>query len=140
MEGSKLVDKRREGNMGILGAAKPVAIICTRNRAGAATFYRDTLGLRIKFEDAYAVIFDIGGIDLRVSTVPDFTPHEHTVIGFRVPDVAAAVKELREKGVNFNTYKGFNQDELGIFSLPNSALRVAWFNDPDGNVLSVTNG
>jgi hypothetical protein len=93
----------------------------------------------MKFEDNYGVVFNIGGIDLRVSTVPDFTAHEHTVMGFTVPDVAAAAKALREKGVTFNTYKGFNQDELGVFSLPNSALRVAWFNDPDGNVLSVTN-
>jgi len=125
--------------MGILAAAKPVAIICTRDRAGAAKFYRDTLGLRTKLEDDYAVVFDLGGIDLRVSTVPDFTPHEHTVLGFSVPDVAVAVKALGEKGVTFNSYKGFNQDELGIWSLPNSMLRVAWFNDPDGNVLSVTN-
>jgi len=125
--------------MGILAAAKPVAIICTRDRAGAAKFYRDTLGLSLKLEDDHAVVFEIGGIDLRVSTVPDFIPHEHTVLGFSVADVAAAVKALREKGVTFNTYKGFNQDELGIWSLPNSALRVAWFNDLDGNVLSVTN-
>jgi hypothetical protein len=83
--------------------------------------------------------FDVGGIDLRVSTVPDFKPHEHTVLGFSVPDVATIVKALREQGVIFNTYKGFNQDDLGICSLPNSAFRVAWFNDPDGNVLSVTN-
>ena len=125
--------------MGILESAKPVAIICTRDRARAAIFYRDTLGLRMKLEDNYAAVFDVEGIDLRVSTVPDFTPHEHTVFGFSVTDVAASVKALLEKGVTFNTYKGFNQDELGVFSLPNSALRVAWFNDPDGNVLSVTN-
>jgi catechol 2,3-dioxygenase-like lactoylglutathione lyase family enzyme len=125
--------------VGILAAAKPVAIICTRDRARAAKFYRDTLGLRLKLEDAYAVVFDVGGIDLRVSTVPDFTPHEHTVLGFSVADVGAAVRALLEKSVTFNVYKGFNQDELGIWSLPNSMLRVAWFNDPDGNVLSVTN-
>jgi len=125
--------------MGILETAKPVAIICTGERARAAKFYRDTLGLKLKLEDDYAVVFDVGGIDLRVSSVPDFTPHEHTVLGFSVPDVGAAVKALREKGVTCNIYEGLNQDELGIFSLPNSALRVAWFNDPDGNVLSVTN-
>jgi len=125
--------------MGILEAAQLVAIICTRDRSRASIFYRDTLGLRMKLEDDYAVVFEVGGVDLRVSTVPDFTPHEHTVLGFRVPDVAAAIKALGEKGVTCNIYKGFNQDELGIFSLPNSALRVAWFNDPDGNVLSVTN-
>jgi catechol 2,3-dioxygenase-like lactoylglutathione lyase family enzyme len=126
--------------VGILAAAKPVAIICSRDRASAAKFYRDTLGLRLKLEDDYAAVFEIGGIDLRVSTVPDFTPDEHTVLGFSVADVAVTVRALREKGVTFNVYKGFNQDELGIWSFPNSMLRVAWFNDPDGNVLSVTNG
>jgi hypothetical protein len=70
---------------------------------------------------------------------PIFTPHEHTVLGFSVPDVAGVVKALREKGATFNIYKGFNQDESGIFSLPDSTLRAAWFHDPDGNVLSLTN-
>jgi catechol 2,3-dioxygenase-like lactoylglutathione lyase family enzyme len=135
----KAAQNGRKGTMGVLAAAKPVAIICTRDRARAAKFYRDTLGLRLKSEDDYAVVFDVGGIDLRVSTVPDFTAHEHTVLGFSIADVAAAVRELIGKGVTFNTYKGFNQDQLGVWSLPNSILRVAWFNDPDGNVLSVTN-
>ncbi len=111
--------------MGILEAAKPVAIICTRDRSRAAVFYRDTLGLRTKSEHDYAVVFDVAGIDLRVSAVQDFTPHEHTVLGFSVPDVTVVVSALREKGVTFNIYKSFRQDELGILSLPNSALRVA---------------
>lgn len=92
--------------MGILEAAKPVAIICTRDRTRTAAFYRDTLGLRVKFEDDYAVVFDIGGIDLRFSTVPDFTPHEHTVLGFSVPDVTAAVKGLREKRCDVQRLQG----------------------------------
>jgi catechol 2,3-dioxygenase-like lactoylglutathione lyase family enzyme len=125
--------------MGILEAAQPVAIICTTDRARAAIFYRDILGLRMKAEDDYAVVFDVAGIDLRVSTVPGFTTHEHTVLGFRVPDVTAAVTALRENGVTCNIYKGFRLDELGIFSPPNSTVCVAWFNDPDGNILSVTN-
>lgn len=125
--------------MGILEAAKPVIVICTRDRARAAEFYRDTLGLKMTSEDKYAAVFDLGGIVMRVSTVADFTPHEHTILGFNVPDVTAAVKALREKGVTFNTYKGFNQDELGILTLAEGSVRVAWFNDPEGNVLSVTN-
>jgi hypothetical protein len=60
--------------MGILQASKPVAVICTKDRARAAKFYRDTLELRLKLEDDYAVVFDVGGVDLQVSTVPDFTP------------------------------------------------------------------
>jgi hypothetical protein len=76
---------------------------------------------------------------LRISTVADFKPHEHTILGFNVPDVAATVKALRENRLTFNIYPCFKQDELGILTLPGGAVRVAWFKDPDGNVLSVTN-
>jgi catechol 2,3-dioxygenase-like lactoylglutathione lyase family enzyme len=125
--------------MGILEAAQPAIVICTRDRARAAAFYRDTLGLAVAYEDGFAAVFNIGGVTLRVSVVADFTPHEHTILGFRVVDVTAAVKALREKGVAFNIYPGFAQDELGILTPPGGAVRVAWFKDPDGNVLSVTN-
>jgi catechol 2,3-dioxygenase-like lactoylglutathione lyase family enzyme len=125
--------------MGILETATPAMIICTRDRARSKAFYRDTLGLVPDHEDQFAAVFRSGGVTLRISDVPDFTPHEHTVIGFRVPDVTATVKALREKGVAFNRYPQFKQDELGILTLMGGALRVAWFSDPDGNVLSVTN-
>lgn len=125
--------------MGILESAKPVGIICTRDRVRATEFYRDTLGLALVAEDNFAAIFDVGRIPLRLSTVPDWTAHKHTVFGFKVPDVTATVKALCEKGVTFNMYDGFNQDELGIITIPGSTSQVAWFNDPDGNVLSVTN-
>jgi catechol 2,3-dioxygenase-like lactoylglutathione lyase family enzyme len=131
--------KRRKEHMGILEAAKPAIVICTRDRARATEFYRDMLGLTIAHEDSLAVVFSIGGVTLRVSTVAGFTPHEHTLLGFTVPDVAATVKALREKGVNFNLYPGFRQDDLGILTLPGGSIQVAWFKDPDGNVLSVTN-
>jgi catechol 2,3-dioxygenase-like lactoylglutathione lyase family enzyme len=125
--------------MGILEAAEPVVIICTRDRARATMFYRETLGLELAHEDDLAAVFNSGGITLRLSTVVDFVPHEHTIVGFRVSGVTATVSALREKGVTFNTYEGFSQDEFGILTLPGGAIRVAWFKDPDGNVLSVTN-
>jgi catechol 2,3-dioxygenase-like lactoylglutathione lyase family enzyme len=131
--------KEREGQMGILEAARPAIVICTRDRARATSFYRDTLGLPLAHEDKFAAVFNIGGITLRVSIVADFTPHEHTILGFNVPDVAATVKGLREKGVTFNIYQGFKQDELGVWTAPGGTVLVAWFKDPDGNVLSVTN-
>src|SRR2546421_8870502 len=122
--------------MGILESAKPALIICTTDRVRATAFYRDTLGLTLAYEDSFAAVFNIGGVTLRVSTVPDFTPHEHTILGFNVPDVEAAVKVLRENGVTFNIYPNFHHDELGILTLPGGTVRVAWFKDPDGNVLS----
>jgi len=125
--------------MGILESAKPAIIICTRDRARATAFYHDTLGLTVAYEDSFAAVFNIGGVTLRVSIVADFSPHEHTILGFTVTDVAATVKALREKGVIFNTYQHVRQDELGVWTAPGGAVRVAWFKDPDGNVLSVTN-
>ncbi len=91
------------------------------------------------YEDSFAAVFNIGGITLPISIVADFTPHEHTILGFNVADVAATVKALREKGVTFNIYPGFPQNELGMLTLPGGTVRVAWFKDADGNVLSVTN-
>ncbi|HYL10537.1 MAG TPA: VOC family protein [Candidatus Acidoferrales bacterium] len=126
--------------MGILESAKPAIVICTRDRARFTAFYGETLGLALAYEDKFAAVFHTGGATLRLSFVADFTPHEHTLLGFTVADVAATVKALREKGVTFNIYKGFNQDELGIWTAPGGAAGVAWFKDPDGNVLSVTNG
>ncbi|MGC1483685.1 MAG: VOC family protein [Candidatus Acidiferrum sp.] len=125
--------------MGILENAKPAIVICTRDRSRATAFYRATLGLSLAHEDNFAATFNIGGVTLRISVVADFTPHEHTILGFNVPDVASAVKALREKGVSFNIYPRFLQDELGIWTAPGGTVRVAWFTDPDGNVLSVTN-
>jgi catechol 2,3-dioxygenase-like lactoylglutathione lyase family enzyme len=125
--------------MGILEAAKPAIIVCTRDRARATAFYRDILGLTFAYEDGFAAVFNTAGVTLRVSLVPDFMPHGHTILGFHVPNVPVAVKALREKGVNFNRYPGFHQDELGILNLPGGSSQVAWFSDPDGNVLSVTN-
>lgn len=125
--------------MGILEAAKPAIIICTRDRARATAFYRDTLGLKVASEDKFASIFHTGGVTLRVSTVADFTPHDHTILGFNVPDVAGTVNALTEEGVTFNRYPHITHDELGIWTAPGGTVRVAWFKDPDGNVLSVTN-
>jgi len=125
--------------MGILQNAKPAIVICTRDRARSTAFYRDTLGLTLAHEDKLAAVFNTGGVTLRVSTVPDFTPHEHTILGFQVPDVLATVKALTERGVTFHRYPHYHQDELGILTIPGSSIKVAWLTDPDNNVLSITN-
>jgi catechol 2,3-dioxygenase-like lactoylglutathione lyase family enzyme len=125
--------------MGILQDAKPAIVICTRDRARSTAFYRDTLGLTLAHEDNFAAVFQTGGVTLRISVVPDFTPHNHTILGFQVPDVSATVNALREHGVAFNRYPRFHQDELGILTLPGGSIQVAWLTDPDGNVLSITN-
>lgn len=125
--------------MGILENARPAIVICTRDRDRAIAFYRDTLGLAFAYEDQLAAVFNVDGATLRISTLPDWTPHEHTILGFCVGDVPATVTALREKGVRFQKYRHLRQDELGICTLPGGKVRVAWFKDPDGNVMSVTN-
>lgn len=125
--------------MGILDAAKPAIVICTKGRARATAFYRDVLGLTVAYQDSFASVHNIGGITLRISAVAQFTAHEHTILGFSVPDVTTTVKALRDQGVTFNLYPGFHHDELGIWTAPGGKVRVAWLKDPDGNVLSVTN-
>ena len=127
--------------MGILEAAKPAVVICTRNRDRATAFYRDTLGLTLAYEDRLAAVFNVGGITLRISTVADFSPHAHTILGFCVPGVPSTVIALLENGVTFNIYPHVPQDELGVLAVPvpGGTVSVAWLSDPDGNVLSVTN-
>jgi catechol 2,3-dioxygenase-like lactoylglutathione lyase family enzyme len=119
-------------------SANVVTFICTFNRERSKAFYGGTLGFTLTHEDDFAAIFDLNGIMLRVSEAPDFKPAEHTVLGWVVTDIVATVKALRSKGVKFNFYEGLGQDELDIWTVPGGTTRVAWFDDPDGNVLSLT--
>ncbi len=118
-------------------AAEVMTFIATRNRAVAKKFYGETLGFKQTGEDQFAVVFDLNGIMLRISEVQEHKPPMHTVLGWRVPDIVAAVQALKAKGVTFNIYPGFGQDELGIWNAPGSDNKVAWFLDPDGNNLSL---
>jgi catechol 2,3-dioxygenase-like lactoylglutathione lyase family enzyme len=121
-----------------LSSAKAITFIVTRDRAGAKRFYGGTLGFRQLSEDDFAVVYDLNGVMLRISTVKEHKPPMHTVLGWEVPDIVTTVRALRAQGVQFNVYEGFGQDELGIWTAPVSADKVAWFLDPDGNNLSVT--
>lgn len=121
-----------------LAASTPVTFIFTRDPAKAKTFYRDTLGLKLSFEDQFATVFDLAGVPLRIVPIPDHQPWPHTVLGWQVGNIAAAMDELRERGVDFLIYDGFGQDAAGVWTAPGGAAKVAWFNDPDGNNLSLT--
>ncbi|HTX37517.1 MAG TPA: VOC family protein [Bryobacteraceae bacterium] len=104
----------------------------------AKAFYRDTLGLRLlKEEPPFALVFEANGIMLRLGMGKELPPAHGTVLGWEVPDVAAAVRDLQQAGVRFERYPQLPQDELGIWSAPGGA-KVAWFKDPDGNVLSLS--
>ena len=102
----------------------------------AAEFYGGTLGLYLADERPFALVARVGGTMLRITEVPSVAAAPYTVLGFEVPDVAAAVDRLAARGVASARYDGMGQDERGIWTAPGGA-RVAWFRDPDGNVLSV---
>ncbi len=124
--------------MGLPSSAKAITFILTRDRARSIPFYRDILGFPLVSEDMFAAVFDLNGTMLRMSTSETHEAGQHTVLGWDVPDIAEAARALKAKGVEFNIYEGFGQDELGIWTSPASDASVAWFKDPDGNVLSLT--
>ena len=125
--------------MSSIAQAAPVSFILTANRAIAKPFYAGALGLPIAAEDDFAVTFALaGGAVVRLTDLPGHQAAGHTVLGWQVPDIRAAVAELRAKGVTFKVYDGFGQDSDGVWSPPGGGALVAWFTDPDGNVLSLT--
>ena len=125
--------------MTLLSTAQPVTFILTANRSAAKPFYAGALGLAIVSEDDFAVTFALAGeATLRLTDLPGHVAQGHTVLGWAVSDIGSAVTELRGKGVSFKTYEGFGQDADGIWSPPGGGAKVAWFSDPDGNVLSLT--
>lgn len=119
------------------GSQKIVAFAATVDPARAKAFYRDTLGLRLVSDDQFALVFRVRGTMLRVTTVPELVTAPYTVLGWEVTNIVAAVKALGRRGVAFQRYPGLPQDDLGIWTAPGHA-RVAWFKDPDGNTLSLT--
>ena len=120
-----------------LGKCDIVAFAPTRDAGRAVKFYRDTLGLTLVSQDHFAAVFDAHGIMLRVTPVPKLTPHPFTMLGWHVPDIAAAAGNLIAAGVVFERYPGLEQNGLGVWTAP-GGTQVMWFKDPDGNLLSLT--
>ena len=123
----------------ILGSSKLVAFVPTTDPAKARAFYEDLLGLRlVADEKPFALVFDANGTMLRVTTVAEHSPAPFTVLGWEVEAIEATVERLTAAGVVFLRYPGLNDsDPLGIWTAPSGA-RIAWFYDPDSNVLSLT--
>ena len=106
--------------------------------ARAKAFYRDTLGLRLLSEEPpFALVFEANGIMLRLGMAKELPPAHGTVLGWQVPNIRTTVRELEDAGVRFERYGQLKQDELGIWTAPTGA-KVAWFKDPDGNILSLS--
>jgi len=121
----------------MLKSRQIVAFVATTDPKRAKPFYAKTLGLRLVSEDGFALAFDAGGTMLRVAIVKTLQPAGYTILGWIVPDITKAARDLVKRGVIFQRYEGMSQDDLGIWSSPSGA-RVAWFTDPDRNTLSLT--
>ena len=121
----------------MLDSAKLIAFVATRDGAKAREFYEGVLGLQVISDDPFALALDAHGTMLRVQKVAELTPPAFTALGWEVADIRATVAALFKAGVTFQTYPGMGQDEHGIWHAPSGAL-VAWFKDPDGNTLSLT--
>jgi catechol 2,3-dioxygenase-like lactoylglutathione lyase family enzyme len=115
---------------------KLMAFVATTDFEKARDFYEHTLGLAFVSEDEFALVFRSGEVSVRIAAVKALLPAAHTVLGWQVDKIEDEVRTLAERGVAFQRFPFLEQDELGIWTAPDGA-KVAWFPDPDGNVLSL---
>src|SRR5580658_375203 len=120
----------------MLGAINIVAFVPTKDAEKAKAFYVGVLGLRFVKDDGFALVLDANGIMIRVSKA-EFTPAPFTILGWQVTDIEKIVAGLQTKEVRFERFGFLEQDALGIWTAP-TGDKVAWFKDPDGNILSVS--
>lgn len=114
-----------------------VSFVATLDAAASRDFYEGSLGLKLVSDEYFALVFDLNGQMLRIAKVDELVPAKHTVLGWHVDDIADSVEKLVARGVVFERFEGMQQDDLGIWLSPSGA-KVAWFKDPDGNNLSLT--
>jgi catechol 2,3-dioxygenase-like lactoylglutathione lyase family enzyme len=122
----------------VLRSAPLVAFVATARPEAARAFYAEVLGLELASDDQFALVFNAGGTMLRLAKVEQLQPAPFTVLGWLVDDIGAVAAELGTRDVQFERYGDWmQQDAHGIWAAPGGA-RVAWFKDPDGNTLSIT--
>lgn len=121
----------------MLSTAKLVGFVATARPAEAKHFYENALGLSLIEDGPHALVFAANGTTLRVQKVQSVTPSGYTALGWEVNDIATTVQRLSKLGVRFERYEGLAQSDAGIWRAPDGSS-VAWFRDPDGNMLSLT--
>jgi catechol 2,3-dioxygenase-like lactoylglutathione lyase family enzyme len=121
----------------MLASSKMVGFVPTRDSQRAREFYEGKLGFEFISDDPFALVVRAGNNKVRVAKVPqDFKPVAFTILGWEVQSIERVVAWLKGRGVVFEKYPFIQDPELGIWTAPGGD-RVAWFKDPDGNVLSV---
>jgi len=121
----------------MLASGKMVGFVPTKDYDKARAFYEDKLEFEFVSLDQYALVMSVGGHRIRIAKVPNFTPLQGTILGWEVKNIETVVIWLRDRGVPSEKYPFVQDRELGIWTTPNGD-KVAWFKDPDGNVLSVS--
>ena len=121
----------------MLESSPIVAFAAATDLARARAFYEQVLGLRVAEHNDFACVLDANGTMLRITAVPEVCRARYTVLGWRVTDIAVAVRDLAARGVVFLRYDGMDQDADGVWTAPGGD-KVAWFTDTDGNILSLT--
>ncbi|HEV8593934.1 MAG TPA: VOC family protein [Thermoplasmata archaeon] len=121
----------------MLRFAKIVAFVATADASRSRRFYEGVLGLTLRSDEEHALVFDADGTMLRVQKVGEVPRAQYTIVGWEVSDIRQAMRDLTAKGVDFAKFEGFGQDDLGVWRAPDGT-QVAWFKDPDGNILSLT--
>lgn len=121
----------------MLESSEVVAFAPATSLSRASVFYEQVLGLPLISQDDFACVFDANGTMLRVTAVPEVSPAGYTVLGWKVTGIERIIQGLAGKGVAFTRYDGMDQDEYGIWTAPGGD-KIAWFSDPDGNTLSLT--
>jgi len=120
----------------VLQEAKLMAFVAIRDERQATDFYSGVLGLKKVSADSFAVVFDSGGVTLRAALVKEVAEAKYTVLGWQVKGIEDVVRGLAAKGITFERYAFLQQDEAGIWNAGTD--KVAWFKDPFGNLLSVS--
>jgi catechol 2,3-dioxygenase-like lactoylglutathione lyase family enzyme len=121
----------------MLNSMDIIGFVPTKDFARAQAFYRDVLGLSFVGADQFALVFRTGRNMIRIAKVEDFTAAPFTILGWETQDIDRLAGTLLERGVRFERYSYLKHDERGIWTAP-SGDRVAWFKDPDGNTLSIS--
>ncbi len=124
--------------MNILQSSTPVAFLYVKDRERALKFYCETLGLQLQSSDDFGDFIDLGRGLARMTVMPDYAASPHPVLGWNVKDIGATAQSLRDRGIEFTIHEGMGQDALGIWTSPDGQSKVAFFSDPEGNVLMLS--